>query len=418
MKRVFLVLALLVSALAGNAQRQQKWKAPKAPKRPKWEAPKQKAPEVIDVWRPYNVSDNWFLDFNAGASISMAENMSGHGLWKICQPLFDFSIGKQFSNPWSTRLYMGYRKQKGWASKEALAVSTLLEKGDYTFQMAVVYLDEMLSLTNLFCPYNEKRRLNVQLFAGFGLNYSFGFDKKVDRWERYGYPVDGSDYINCAARAGLQFLYQLNETADLSLQGSFNMVGDNYNGVKHSTGSAYDSYTDIALGVRLHLMDHYGNSRFYKVRRWEATSLRTAEPRVAKLLDGEREKEYQERAASEVVAWGELMKTRISFYIDRTFVNDYQMENLRIVANFLQAHPEVNLIVKGYSGASQKSESPDMHLAERRVASVKKALLKYYDVDSSRFETWFDEEAQAPFPMKGDWMDGVVFQMVRRGDGL
>ena len=414
MKRIAILWLLFLCVFAGYAQRPQKWKTPKQPKRPKWEAPKIKAPEVIDVWRPYNVSDNWFLDFNGGISISMAENMKGHGFWNISQPLFDFGVGKQFSHLWSTRLNMGYRKQKGWASKQALAVSSLLEDGDYTFQMAVVYLDEMLSLTRLFCNYNELRRLDVQLFAGIGLNYSFGFDDKVDRWERYGYPVDNSDYINYGMRAGLQVLYKLGDTADLSLQGSYNIVSDNYNGVKHAKGFAYDSYVDIALGVRLHLMDHYGNSRYYKVRRWEATSLRTTEPRVAALLDGERVKEYQERAAGEVVAWGELMKTRISFYVDRTFVNDYQMENLRIVAEFLQAHPEVNLIVKGYSGASQKSESSDMHLAERRVESVRKALLRYYNVDPSRFETRFDEDAPAPFPMKEDWIDGVVFQMVER----
>ena len=67
MKRLYLILVLSVLFVAGYAQ-SQKWKAPKRPKRPKWEAPKQLAPEVIDVWRPYVVSDNWFLDFYGGVS--------------------------------------------------------------------------------------------------------------------------------------------------------------------------------------------------------------------------------------------------------------------------------------------------------------------------------------------------------------
>jgi hypothetical protein len=226
--------------------------------------------------------------------------------------------------------------------------------------------------------------------------------------------VDGTDHINLAVRCGLTFLYKLGETVDLSLQGAYNLVGDNYNGVKHSESFVPESYLDVSLGVRIHLMDHYGNSRFYKVRRWEATSLRGTERKVAKLLDNEKLREYQEREESEVVAFGELMKTHISFYVDRTFVNDYQMENLRIVADFLKKHPEVNLVVKGYSGASTKSESPDMHLAEKRVASVRKMLVRNYNVDESRFETWFDEAATAPFPMQGDWIDAVVFEMVRK----
>ena len=336
MKRVCLMLALLTFAIVGNAQSQQKWKAPKRPRRPKWEAPRQIAPEVIDVWRPYNVSDNWFLDFNGGVSLSMAENMKGHKFKDIWQPMFEFSFGKQFSHLWSTRVSMGYRKQKGWASKEAIAVSSLLEGGDYTFQMASLYVDELLSLTDMFCPYNELRRLNIQVFAGMGLDYSFGFDKKVENWERYGYPVDGKDHVNFAVRGGLLCMYKLNDTADLYLQGKCHMVGDNYNGVKHANGFVFDSYLDVSLGVRIHLMDHFGNSRYYKVRRWEATALRGSDQRVADMLESEKLKEYETREESEVVAFDELMQTRISFYVDRTFVNDAQMENLRIVADFLK----------------------------------------------------------------------------------
>ena len=413
MKRLYLLVVLLTFGVFGYAQ-QQKWKAPKRPKRPKWEAPKQVAPEVIDVWRPYNTSDNWFLDFYGGVSFSLAENMSGHDFGDLCRPMFDFGFGKQFSNVWSTRLTLGYKNQKGWASKQAMAASTLLGDGDYNYQVLVLYLDEMMSLTNIFCPYNEMRKLNVQLFVGGGFNYSWHFDDKVKRWGRYGYPVDGTDHINWSARAGLQLLWKVSEAADLSLQGSYNIVNDNFNGVKHVNRFALDSYTDVILGVRLHLADHYGDSRYYKVRRWEATSLRTTESKVADLLENERTKEYEAREAAEVVAFGELMKTHISFYVDRSFVNDYQMENIRIVADFLKKNPEVNLIVRGYCGASTKSESPDMHLAERRVASVKKALVKYYNVDPSRFETWYDEEAQAPFPMKGEWIDGVVFEMINK----
>ena len=168
---------------------------------------------------------------------------------------------------------------------------------------------------------------------------------------------------------------------------------------------------DVSIGVKVHLMDHYGSHRYYKVRRWEANSLRAEDPKVANWLEEEHNKEYRDREASEVVAFGELMKTHVSFYIDRSFVNDYQMENLRIVADFLRKHPEVNLLIKGYCGASTRSESSDMHLAERRVASVKKALMRHFNVDESRLDTWFDEDANPPFPMKGEWIDGVVFQM-------
>ena len=416
MKRLSLMLLLVAFALMSHAQHQQKWKAPKRPKRPKWEAPKQKAPEVIDVWRPYSVSDNWFIQLQGGVSLSLAENMRGHKFQKIWQPMFDFSVGKQFSNAWTTRVALSYKKQKGWASKEAIATSSLLQRGDYTFQMVTAHLDEMLSLTRLLCPYNELRRLDIQVFAGVGMNYSFDFDDKVDSWARYGYPVDATDHINLGIRGGVLTMFKLNDTADLTLQGVYHVVGDNYNGVQHTSKSAYDSYLDVSVGVCLHLMDHYGNSRFYKVRRWEATSLRTAQPQVAHLLDAEKQNEYQARAASERVAIGELMNTRISFYIDRTFVNDAQMENLRIIADFLRQHPQVNLLIKGYSGASQHDETALRQLAQRRAVAVQKALIRHHDVDPRRIHIWYDEQAAPPFPMQGEWIDGVVFLMEERPD--
>lgn len=408
-----MILMLLCVTITGFAQHQKKWKAPKRPKPPKWSVAKPKAPEVLNVWRPYNVSDNWFLDFGGGVSASMAENASDHSLMDLCKLMFDFSIGKQTSYLWSTRLSLGYRKHIGWASQEAVEQFTALGDGGYKFNVASGYIDEMFSLTNAFCRYNERRWLDVQMFAGVGMNYAWGFDNGVRNWKSYDYPVDDTDNVNFAFRGGLQFLVKISPALDIALQGAYTMVGDSYNGHRHSDGFAFDPYVDVSLGIRYRMMDHYGDHRYYKVRRWEATSLRVEGPKVARYLDNEKMKEYRERENREVVADGELMQTRISFYVDRTFVNDYQMENLRIVSDFLRKHPDVNLILRGYSGASLKSESPDMHLAERRVNSVVKALIKYYNVDPGRIETWFDEEAKPPFPMDGEWIDGVVFQMKR-----
>ena len=121
MKRLCLILTLMAFALTGFAQKQKKWEPPKRPKPVKWNPAKPVAPEVINVWRPYTMSDNWYTEVYGGVSISMAENMGGHSFWKMCRPSFDVSIGRQFSYLWGTRFSLGYRTQRGWASKEALA---------------------------------------------------------------------------------------------------------------------------------------------------------------------------------------------------------------------------------------------------------------------------------------------------------
>lgn len=408
-------LLFLGVAVSGYAQQQTKgkWKAPKRPKPVKWEVAKQEAPEVIGLWRPYDIADNWFVDVAVGTTNSLTENANSH-LIKSCQPSVDFAIGKQFSYLWGTRLDFGYRRHAGWASDEKIAqYPSQFGKGNYCFNMGVAFLDEQLSLTNLLCKYNEKRRLNINMFLGVGVNYTWGFEKKAKYWERYGYPVETIDQINLNVHGGLQALFKISDVADIALQGAYNMVGDGYNGVKDASGFAFDPYIEASIGMRIHLMDHYGDYRYRKVRRAETTSLRAEDVKINNFIENERVQKIRDLEASEVVDYGQLMKTHVSFYIDRAFVNDDQMENLRIVADFLKKHPNVNLVVRGYCGASMKSESPDMHLAERRVEAVVKNMKRYYNVDDSRIQKWFDEQADAPFPMKGEWIDGVVFQMVR-----
>ena len=294
MKRLSLLLALSMCVLLLGAQKPYKWKAPKQPKRPKWEAPKPELPEVIDVWRPYGLADNWFIELSGGASISMAENMSGHDFLKVCAPAFDLGLGKSFSPKWATRLAVSYKKQKGWVSSQVLeSMAPLVGDGDYDFKMVSAGLDEMFSITDWLCPYNEKRLFNLQLFVGGGFNYSFGFDDKVKRWYRYGYPVDDSDRVNVYVRGGVNMQYRLSDVTDLFVQGAYYWVDDNYNGVRHSSKSAFDSFADVMLGVRIHLMDHYGDYRYYKVRRWEASSLRGSESKVSDYLNSELQEEYQ-----------------------------------------------------------------------------------------------------------------------------
>jgi len=409
MRRVCFFVLFVLFAISGSAQQVQKkkWVAPKRPKLPKWEVPKQESPEVIPIWRPYEVKDNWFVEARLGSSNSFAENMSGH-VFGGFHPILDAAIGRYFSNVWSTRLNFGYRSQNGWADDDAVKASEGKE-GEYNYEMVLVSADEVMSLTNLFCPYNEKRVLNVQVFAGVGVNYSFGFSKKTKLWQEYA--VDATDHVNLNLRTGVQLDFMVSKAVDVSLQGAFNMVGDTYNGYKRSKSFAFDPYLDLSAGVVIHLPDHYGDNRIVRVRKSEANQLRIHDSRIGDYLDNTKRRLYLEREAKETVQYGKLMNTRISFYVDRAYVNDDQEENLRIVADFLKKNPNVNIIIKGYSGASKKSESSDMHLAQKRVEAVKKSLLRYYDVDESRLSIWFDETADAPYPMEGEWIDAVVFEM-------
>lgn len=408
------MLSALLCAATVCAQKKKAWEPPKRTKPVKWVPPVEKNPAVIDVWRPYGASDNWMIEFQIGSAMSLAENMAGQQLMDVAKPSFELSFGKQCSRLWSTHFSMGYGQQVGSASKKDIERNKLLGNGRFQFNVASFYVDEALSLTKLMSRYDESRKVDVQLFGGVGMNYSWGFSEKTLVWKRTGYDIDRDDHFNLALRAGLQMLIKVAEPTDLVIRGYGTWVGDDYNGLKHSETFTFDPYVGLSLGVRMHLMDSYGSYRYLKVRRSEANALRGNHPKVAEFLNDEKQRELDEREMSEKVAFGQLMKTHISFYVDRTFVNDMQMENIRIVAGFLRNHPEVNLVIKGYSGASRGEESPVMHLAEKRVAAVKKALVKYYGVDEMRLTTVYDETSDAPYRLTSDWIDAVVFEMTER----
>lgn len=412
MKRLLFFIMLCVVALSSSAQ-QKKWKAPKRPK-VKWELPKQKEQtEVIDVWRPYSFADNIFFDLHGGMSIPFAENKDGHNIIDMCAPVFELSVGKQTSRVWSSRLSFSYARQYGWADASIVEnYQTQIGEGRFKYKMVTGFFEEQLSLVNWIGTYNERRRFDMRLFAGVGFNYSFGFEKKVKSWEKYGCEIEATDHVNVDLRGGAQFLYKVGNAVDLSLQGTYSIVGDSFNGQKHSDKFVFDPYVNVELGVRVHLMDQYGDFRYKKVSRRESNSLRGQVKKVDRYIGQEKERMLRDKERSEVVAYGELMKTHVAFYIDRTYVNDEQMENLRIVAGFMKSHPEVKLMVKGYSGASRGVESPSMNLAEKRVEAVRKVMLRNFNIDKSRFDIWYDEEAVAPFGMNGEWIDAVVFEMV------
>lgn len=418
-KYIVLLLSFFAVAMTVNAQQQnkKKWVAPKRHK-VKWVAPKRnESEEVIKVWRPYQAKDNWSLEVSGGLSGYMAENYKGHSLMDLSSPMGGIAVSKQTSHLFSTRFALQYAKQTGWVAEgDVKDLPAIVGDGHYPFGMTEVFLDERLSLLNMICPYNEKRRFDLQLFVGVGGNYSWGIDKDTKLWERYGdeFKLESSDHINLAVRGGLQAMYRVSRSVDVTLQGAYKMVGDSYNGKKHSDKFAFDPVVDVSLGIVMHLPDHYGDYRYKRVHRSESASMRGYEESVDRYLSDEKMRQYKEKAASEVVEFGKLMNTHVAFYTDRDFVNDDQMENLRIVADFLKAHANVNLVVKGYCGASRGSESPEMQLAERRTEAVRKALVRNFNVELSRFTTWYDEDADAPYPMQGEWIDAVVFEMVKR----
>ena len=407
---------MLVAMPVSAQTKQKKWKAPKRPK-VKWKAPKvENTDPLLDIWRPYDVSDNWSIDIYGGTGGTDGENIKGHGIFSTMGLMLGAGVTKQTSYLFSTRLALEYAKQYGWIAEKSIQLPYMVHPGKYNFNMIELWLEEKFSLTNAFCRYNENRRLNVHLLLGVGVNYSMGANKETRIWELFNgivledYSLDHAGRVNLALRTGLQAQVAISRTMDIFAQALFNMIGDKHNALTHA-GGTLEPGIEIGAGLTFHLQDSYGDYRYRKVRRGLAMQLHGKSDAVDKYLAREKAQKM-EKIKHINVEYGKVLNDyKIAFYIDRTFINEQEMEKIMAVSEFLKLHPEANLIIKAYSGASQNFEAPYLNLAKHRLEAVKYALTQRFGVDENRLVEWYDEEAVCPSEGRGEWIDAVEFEM-------
>jgi outer membrane protein OmpA-like peptidoglycan-associated protein len=116
-----------------------------------------------------------------------------------------------------------------------------------------------------------------------------------------------------------------------------------------------------------------------------------------------------EPAVIENVHYNEMLQTTVSFYIDKTFVTDAQRRNVRSVANFLETHPNLDVVITGYADAQTAYPKYNMMLSQKRAQTVYNILVEEYGVDPSRLSMDYKGDEEQPFSIVNEWNRAVVF---------
>lgn len=390
------------------------------------------AKDTTQFLKKYAPRDNWFIGANIGGSFSMSENTRFSTFFQPARPAVSVVIGKKFHPAFGVRFNLGYRPQMGRANWE-LAKYYPKTFGNYNYKVFAGYVDGVADFLNIFNRYREDRRWELNGILGLGFNYTFGFDKEATRrmangcnnWDgsHFSYTINTKQKFYFAGHLGLQGVYHISDAWDINAEVLINGTDDAYNGVCYTgldqdnvknDGKPYDLYLDCLIGFAYHFKDHHGAHRFA----YRDMDKERHVNEYANMLRKEAERLQEERNALinkvEVVKYDTVMQTTINFYIDRYYITEEQKVIVRSVANFLERHPDVNLVVTGYADVQTAYPEYNLRLSKRRATAVYNMLVTECGVDPSRLSISYCGDTVQPFEIVNEWNRAVLFRMVRR----
>ena len=347
----------------------------------------------------------------------MGENTRFGNFFDMTRPSFQIQVGRSFYPQFGMRLTLNYLSQRGraeWSTSEFLE-QWAERDGNYDFSMAAGFIDGVFDFHNVIWGYKEDRRFSLKGYLGLGAFYTFGFDDNKLDWlanptwsdcnyngvhhnagdrlpSGYGYKVDRKNKWYYAGHIGLIGEYHISPAWSVNLDVSFNGTDDAYNGMRFRR--VYDSYVDVMLGALYYLKDASG----YRHRR----------PRYV-YIDSDTIPLPPTPGVFERVHYKEMLKTTVSFYIDKTFVTDAQRRNVRSVAKFMENHPDIDVVVTGYADVQTAYPKYNMMLSQKRAQAVYTMLVEEFNVDPKRLSMDYKGDEEQPFEIVNEWNRAVVF---------
>lgn len=368
--------------------------------------------DSVTVLKPYKAKDNWFFGVYAGTNFSLSEN-ARFKRGKMFGPSFGLSVGKWFSPAVGARLRWAILQQHHLANTEMIdAYPETYGNGVYKHGMTSVFFDGLFNFNNIFAKYRESTRFNVIGVLGLGFNSSFGFSDNTDYWNEmdtkwnnhYRVDNDGGTYL--AIHAGLMLSYKLNNAIDLNLEATYNATDDAYNGVRYDR--KYDGYMYIVGGMVWHFKDQYGDRRFRYVTMTDQAKI----DELNRKINDQRAQLVPPPPVTKVehkVVENEVLNMTVSFIIDKYNITDLQKDNVKAAAQYLEEHPDVNLVITGYADVKTAYPAYNLRLSKRRAEAVYNMMVEDFNVDPSRIRVDYKGDTVQPYAKKNEWNRVVIF---------
>lgn len=319
--------------------------------------------------------DNWSVELKAGAVTPLTHS----AFLRNARPAFGFGIGKQLTPVIGLGIQgMGY-------------VNT--SDSRTAFDASEVSLIGKINLTNLLGGYaGEPRAFEIEALTGIG-------------WLHY-YQNGPGDTNSWSTRLGLNLNFNLGEekawTFGIKPAIVYDMQGD-FNSRKSRFNANHAAF-ELTAGLTYHFMCSNGARHFTTVRPYDPIEMGELNDAVNNLRSQLDEKDMQldnamqqannlqreladcraQAANTEtVVKTNRIPESIISFRQGKSVVDASQLPNVERVGNYMNKHPEVKVVIKGYASPEGNLDFNE-RLAKARAEAVKSILVKKYKISDAR----------------------------------
>lgn len=308
-------------------------------------------------------AQDMYVTANLSASHSFAENMRFGDLFTDI-PGFNVGAGYNLARYGGVRLSIGYNRQAGRAPKALGKTYPELAK-KYGFNTVGIYADALVNIFDFLPEPMPTDKYSLYFVAGGGLLCTSGFSSFLedDVWKD-NYRIKTESRVVPVVHAGFAGSLKLTSQLDLNLEIKINLASDRYNGRVRTT-SLVDAFMDFNVGASW----YFGRERGVKVVN--------------------RDKDIYDDTFSmdNALTSGNRLQTGISFLREYSEVNVGQRNNMKAIADYLKANPDVNAVIHAYADKVSKTQSGierNTKLASERALSVYNKLINTYGIAEDR----------------------------------
>ncbi len=300
-------------------------------------------------------SDNFFVELHAGSYLSWGTNLKYSAFFKRFRPAGGVAVGK-WLNP-----YIAPRLQFMWGMNKG---QLLGPKRDYGFHSVAATGDAVISLSNSLFRYNPRRWIDVQLIAGVGAEYTFGFTD--EKWNVNNFYFNDANKLHLSLHAGAGLKFRVSEAVDLGIESVVTFSGNTFDGGYR--GKGYDGHVNIMATFGYRFLNSTGSHRMtFRGRRY-MSSYHHARPKIRKIST-----EY-----ISIVATDDRNRIQSTAYFapDSSALDPVAKEVVREAVEEFREH---NSSVKIY--LTVKDETPEnLPLFLLRAGSIKQEMMNTYVV--------------------------------------
>lgn len=294
---------------------------------------------------------SWFVQFQGGVQVPYTPGDKGD----LLSPAYSLNVGRNINPLMSVRLGI-----EGLNSK----VFSDIDGTKQNFKYATGSFDAMLNVTNLFTK-KYCHPVNLYAFAGVGCNWS-------------GMETTNSSQFSPNIRLGAQLDWRVAKNLALNLEYRADNTSDQFNG--RLMAGSHDWYSSIFVGVSLVLPD-----RKPVVDR--SAEIDELNARINALLaENASLKNRQPETKTVEVVKREAILPNVFFKCAKSDIELQQMANVKAIADYMTANPDVKVTINGYASPEGKAAF-NQKLSEDRANAVADMLVNKFGISADRITT-------------------------------